>query len=102
MIRFLDHVRGGLVALALVFTAAVAIATTTLNPQAFDGGSFVDGIQIGSFKIFPAATNAELKTSTFCSSYPAVRCFAYNLDEDDVYTSTSTTGWRSLTHGLAP
>ena len=101
MIRVFDHIRGGVVALILVFAVAVAIAGK-LNPQAFDAGSFSDGIRIGSLLLLVPATNAELNSTVTCPDYPTVRCLVYNLDEDDVMTAISTTDWRSLQNGLAP
>ena len=102
MTRFLDHVRGFIIAIALAFGAGVAVATGTLNTQAFDVGSFINGIRIGNLLILPPATNAQLNSSVKCDDYPAVRCVVYNLTEDDVMTATSSTDWQSLQNGLAP
>ena len=86
----------------VVFAVAVAIATTTLNPQAFDSGSFANGIRIGPLLFLPPATNAELNSTVKCVDYPTVRCIVYNLTDDDVMTAKSSTDWRSLQNGLDP
>ena len=100
--RLKDHARGGIIAIAIAVSVGIAIAGTTLKPQAFDFTSFTKGIRIGSMFILPPKTTNELLTTDFCDEYPTVRCVVYNTDEDCVFSSTSTTGWFSICRGTFP
>jgi hypothetical protein len=58
-------------------------------------------VRIGSLDDYGLRTAAQLRVLA-CGGHPAVQCRVQNSDDFDIYTSTSTSGWRNTRTGYGP